>query len=293
MARILLRKHPSAFNTLALAVEASAEGLSYTPTGAALNFQQMLALRKALPVSDPHEFRLSLANLGVSVRLTLYWQGREYWILVRQQRQDRGDRVLKLISGYVPAQELNLPLHTALQEVAEECLVETADGWLGGRYGDTWLATPYREQLHYLESQHFSLSSRSGAARPVQAGNLKLLERPRAYVHCPTSSLQLVYDLRLELPKEAREPSLWHVDERLQDGQLVARLERRRADLFLIELEDGRPTGQLLTLRRGLLLPASSRSRWLSEGFAEQNGWLVADERIAWHDWLRLRQSAP
>lgn len=131
------------------------------------------------------------------MRLTLNWQGRDYWVLVRQRRLDRGDTVLKLISGYVPAHELNLPLLTAIQEVAEECLVETAGGWLGGRFGDTWLPTPYQGSLRYRENSHFVLTPLSGAARPVQAGSLRLLERPRAYVHLPTASLQLVYDMRL------------------------------------------------------------------------------------------------
>ncbi|MGC3654903.1 metal ABC transporter ATPase, partial [Pseudomonas aeruginosa] len=75
---------------------------------------------------------------GDWVGLTLNWQGRDYWVLVRQRRLDRGVTVLKLISGYVPAHELNLPLLTAIPEVAEECLVESAGGWLGGRIGDTW-----------------------------------------------------------------------------------------------------------------------------------------------------------
>lgn len=76
------------------------------------------------------------------MRLTLHWQSRDYWVLVRQRRQDRGDVVLKLISGYVPAHELNLPLHTAIQEIAEECLLETPEGWLSGRFNDTWLPAP-------------------------------------------------------------------------------------------------------------------------------------------------------
>jgi hypothetical protein len=98
---------------------------------------------------------VELANLGVSVRLTLHWQNRDYWVLVRQRRQDRGDVVLKLISGYVPAHELNLPLHTAIQEVAEECLLETPEGWLGGRFNDTWLPAPYAAALHYREALPF------------------------------------------------------------------------------------------------------------------------------------------
>ena len=284
MPRMLIRKNPSDFKTLPLFVEATPEGLSYQSIGMPLNFAQTLLKRRPVKVADNERFSLELANLGVSVRLTLHWQGRDYWVLVRQRRQDRGDVVLKLISGYVPAHELNLPLLTAIQEVAEECLIENGGSWLGGRYADTWLPTPY--PLRYHEDSHFRLSPLSGAARPVQCGNLMLMERPRAYVHLPTASLQLVYDLRLELPKDCRQPSLFHVDERLEDGELVARLERRRPDIYLLPLTNGLPTGELCTLRRGELVAASTRGLWLSEGFAAQDGWLVRDERIRWRDWL-------
>ncbi len=293
MPRILIRKDPSSFKTLQLFVEASPEGLSYQGLGMPLNFSQMLEKRKPVAVADSQRFAVELANLGVSVRLTLSWQGREYWVLVRQRRADRGDVVLKLISGYVPAHELNLPLLTAIQEVAEECLLETPEGWLSGRFGDTWLPTPYQSSLRYRETAHFSLSPLSGAARPVQCGNLKLLERPRAYVHLPTASLQLVYDLRLDLPKETRQLSLLHVDEHLEDGQLIARLNRARPDLFLIPLDQGRPTAELLTLKQGQLSPASTRGLWLAESFAPQDSWLVRDERIRWKDWLAQQNATP
>ncbi|HSC83368.1 MAG TPA: metal ABC transporter ATPase, partial [Pseudomonas sp.] len=133
MSRLLARKDPSAFTTLPLYVEAGPEGLNYRRLGLPLNFTQMLERRRPLAVADSRHFATELANLGVSVRLTLNWLGRDYLLLVRQRRPDRGDVVLKLISGYVPSHELNLPLLTAIQEVAEECLIETADGWLGGR----------------------------------------------------------------------------------------------------------------------------------------------------------------
>ncbi len=284
MSRLLARKAPGTFKTLPLYVEATADGLNYRGLGLPLNFAQMLERRRPVEAADSQRFALELANLGVSVRLTMAWQGRDHWLLVRQQRPDRGDTVLKLISGYVPAHELNLPLLTAIQEVAEECLIENGGSWLGGRYADTWLPTPY--PLRYHEDSHFRLSPLSGAARPVQCGNLTLMERPRAYVHLPTASLQLVYDLRLELPKDCRQPSLFHVDERLEDGELVARLERRRPDIYLLPLTNGLPTGELCTLRRGELVAASTRGLWLSEGFAAQDGWLVRDERIRWRDWL-------
>ncbi|MGY8830368.1 MAG: metal ABC transporter ATPase, partial [Pseudomonadales bacterium] len=107
MPRTLIRKDPSSFKTLQLFVEATSEGLSYQGLGMPLNFSQMLEKRKPVVVADSQRFAVELANLGVSVRLTFSWQGREYWVLVRQRRADRGDVVLKLISGYVPAHELN------------------------------------------------------------------------------------------------------------------------------------------------------------------------------------------
>lgn len=292
MPRVLIRKNPTAFKTLPVLVEASTEGLRYQSLGRPLNFAEVLERRRPVDVDDPSSFRLELANLGVSVRLTLSWQGQEYWVLVRQQRLDRGDVVLKLISGYVPAHELSLPLLTAIQEVAEECLLETPEGWLAGRFGDIWLPAPYQGSLRYREAVHFNLASLSGSARPVQCGQMTLMERPRAYVHLPTASLQLVYDMRLELPKETRELSLFHVDERLEDGKLVAQLDRSRPDLYLIPLQHGRPTASLLTLRKGLPVTASTRGLWLSESFAPQHEWVVRDERIRWRDWIGTTSAA-
>lgn len=287
MPRVLIRKNPTAFKTLPLLVEASPEGLRYQSTGRALNFTEMLERRRPVAVEDPARFNIELANLGVSVRLTLSWQGQEYWVLVRQQRQDRGDVVLKLISGYVPAHELSLPLLTAIHEVAEECLLETPEGWLGGRFGETWLPSPYQGSLRYREAVHFKLASLPGSARPIQCGQMALIEQPRAYVHLPTASLQLVYDMRLELPKETRELSLFHVDERLQDGKLVAELSRSKPDLYLVPLLGGRPTAALFTLRKGQPVPASTRGLWLSESFAAQDDWVMREERISWRDWIR------
>jgi hypothetical protein len=286
MPRILARKDPETFKTMPLEVEADAGSLTYQGHGQPLNFSQLLERRKPLQLADNQHFSTQLANLGVSVRLTLNWRGRDHWLLVRQRRPDRGDTVLKLISGYVPAHELNLPLLTATQEVAEECLIETPDGWLGGRYGETWLPTPYQGRLHHRNDCHFQLQPLSGAACPVNAGSLPLLERPRAYVHLPTASLQLVYDMRLQLPREAHLPSLFHVDEHLHNGQLLASLDRRRRDLFLLPLHQDHPGGELFRLEKGQMQPISTRGLWLAESFAEQDGWLVRDERISWKNWL-------
>ncbi|MCD5983063.1 metal ABC transporter ATPase [Pseudomonas sp. CDFA 610] len=293
MPRTLIRKNPSNFKTLPLFVEATPESLSYQSVGMPMNFTQTLQRRRKVEVPDPERFATELANLGVSIRLTISWQNRDYWVLVRQRRQDRGDVVLKLISGYVPAHELTLPLHTAIQEVAEECLIETPQGWLSGLFKDTWLPAPYASALHYREAMPFTLTPLSGAARPVRAGNLTLLERPRAYVHLPTASLQLIYDMRLEIPKEARPISLFHVDEMLENDQLVARLNRSKPDLYLMPLENGSPLPELYTLKRDKLSPAGTRGLYLAESFAAQDGWVVREERIRWKDWLRQQGMTP
>jgi len=291
MPNVLLRKSPATFKTLPLYVEASPDRLSYQSLGRPLNFNEVIQRRRPVSIPDSNAFSVELANLGVSVRFTLSWQGREYWVLVRQQRLDRGDVVLKLISGYIPAHELNLPLLTAIQEIAEECLLETPEGWLTGRFGETWLPTPYQASLRYREAVYFNLASLSGATRPVYCGNMVLMDRPRAYVHMPTASLQLIYDMRLEVPREVRQLSLFHVDERLEDGQLVAQLDRNRPDLYLMPLDEGQPQERLLQLRNGQFSEVSTGELWLSESFAPQEGWVVRDERIRWKDWWAARSA--
>ncbi|RMU78239.1 hypothetical protein ALP26_04809, partial [Pseudomonas savastanoi pv. glycinea] len=91
MPRTLIRKNPSNFKTLPLFVEATPEGLSYQSIGMPMNFAQTLQRRRKIDVPDTERFSTELANLGVSVRLTVSWQNRDYWVLVRQRRQDRGD----------------------------------------------------------------------------------------------------------------------------------------------------------------------------------------------------------
>ncbi|EPN57935.1 hypothetical protein A244_11260 [Pseudomonas syringae pv. actinidiae ICMP 18807] len=127
----------------------------------------------------------------------------------------------------------------------------------------------------------------------MRSGNLTLIERPRAYVHLPTASLQLIYDMRLEIPKEARPISLFHVDEALENDQLVARLNRSKPDLYLMPLENGSPLPELYTLKRDKLTPAGTRGLYLAESFAAQDGWVVREERIRWKDWLRQQGMTP
>ena len=288
MLQILANKNPHAFKTQAIRVEACNQQLAYQPVGLPLSFGEMQERRRPLDIVDSQNFSAELANLGVSVRLTVEWQGRDYWVLVRQQRADRGDTVLKLISGYVPSQDLLLPLMSALQEVSEECLVSCPSGWLSGRYGEHWLQQPYLATIDYHEDHHFRLTPRSGSARTIIAGNCPLLERPRAYIHQPTSSLQLVYDMRLELPDGLDAISLFHVDEKLEEQRLVACLKAHGPDLFLLPCDN--PDGELFTLQHGQLEAVETDDLWLSESFAPQDGWLIRHERIRFNEWMASRR---
>jgi len=96
----------------------------------------------------------------------------------------------------------------------------------------------------------------------------------------------------MELSKEVRQLSLFHVDECLEEGQLEARLDRSKPDLYLIPLHEARPQEQLLQLRNGELSAVSTRGLWLSESFAAQDGWVVRDERIRSKDWWMARSVA-
>lgn len=72
------------------------------------------------------------------------------------------------------------------------------------------------------------------------------------------------------VPKEAKSLSLFHVDERLEGDQLVARLDRQRPDLYLMPLKDGRPCAELYTLKKKDRLPKAVREGWHLASFAQQ-----------------------
>lgn len=286
MTLIVARKNPVVFKTQAIQIQASTEVLRYTPVGNPLSFAEMQERRQPAFVDNPDSFELTVANLGVSVDLQMEWQGRQFQLLVRQDRPDRGDNVLKLLSGYVPAHELRVPLLTAMTEIAEELLIETESGWLQGRYQNTWLPTPYADSLKLDDEQDFRLTSRGGASRPVICRELNLLERPRAYVHLPSNSLQLVYHMQLELPEAAQRLSLLHTDEFLDagSGELVAQMDYQRPELFLAERTNGAATGQLFTLQQGELIEQDTSAMTLSEAFAKQHGWVVEAPHCSWQE---------
>jgi hypothetical protein len=288
MSRIIARKDPGVFRTQAIEVKASPEVLCYTPVGNPLGFAQMQAMREPIEIDDPELFDIVVANLGVSVDLSLTWQQRQFRVLIRQKRIDQGDSVLKLISGYVPAHELRVPLLPVMTELAEELLIEGSHGWLQGSYLDTWLPTPYAPGLPRCKRYSFKLSPRHCGTRPVLCRELHLIERPRAYVHLPTNSLQLVYAMQLELPENCANMTLLHADERFNEssGELIVEMDYQKPEIFLAELRDGKATGELFSLVGGELQLRRPKNPWLSETLAAQSGWVVSAQRCDWSEGL-------
>jgi hypothetical protein len=288
MSRIIARKDPGVFRTQAIEVKASPEVLCYTPVGNPLGFAQMQAMRQPIEIDNPERFDIVAANLGVSVDLSLTWQQRQFRVLIRQKRIDQGDSVLKLISGYVPAHELRVPLLPVMTELAEELLIEGSHGWLQGSYLDTWLPTPYAPGLPRCKRYSFKLSPRHCGTRPVLCRELHLIERPRAYVHLPTNSLQLVYAMQLELPENCANMTLLHADERLNgsSGELIVEMDYQKPEIFLAELRDGKATGELFSLVGGELQLRRPKNPWLSESLAAQDGWVVSAQRCDWSEGL-------
>ncbi|MBL4834273.1 MAG: metal ABC transporter ATPase [Pseudomonas sp.] len=289
MSRIIARKNPGVFRTQAIEIKASPEVLRYMPVGNPIGFAEMQALREPVEVENTDNFELVAANLGVSVDLSLNWQGRQFRVLIRQKRVDHGDSVLKLISGYVPAHELRVPLLPVMTELAEELLIEGSHGWLQGSYLDTWLPTPYAPLLPRCKRYSYKLTPRQCGTRPVLCRELHLVERPRAYLHLPTNSLQLVYAMQLELPENCADMTLLHADERLDanNGELIVEMDYQKPEIFLAEIQDGKATGELFSLVSGELQLRSPQNRFFSEALAEQHGWVVAAPRCEWNEGLQ------
>jgi hypothetical protein len=276
------------FRTQAIEVKASPEVLCYTPVGNPLGFAQIQAMREPIEIDDPESFDIVVANLGVSVDLSLTWKQRQFRVLIRQKRIDQGDSVLKLISGYVPAHELRVPLLPVMTELAEELLIECSHGWLQGSYLDTWLPTPYAPALPRCKRYSFKLSPNHCGTRPVMCRELHLIERPRAYVHLPTNSLQLVYAMQLQLPENCTDMTLLHADERLDEssGELIVEMDHQKPEIFLAELREGKATGELFSLVAGELQQRRPKNPWLSETLAAQDGWVVSAQRCDWNEGL-------
>ena len=135
MTKILAHKNPGLFRSRRVAIRRNAQGVYEAQiVRPEMDFNTLAGYRKQGP-TDPQRLQLALngegylfANLGVSTVLTLKYDGNTYAVAVRRDREDLGDSVAMLVSGYTDLKHLPNPQKAIFEEIAEEVLPLTSDG---------------------------------------------------------------------------------------------------------------------------------------------------------------------
>ena len=224
MERNCLRREPAdSFQTRRVILDQTNDGWGISPFGDLISFDQLQAFRQAGVIED-NEGSQVFANLGVSLQLIIHHQDRKALALVPQ------GNILKLVSGYVPDNQLATPLETAWAELMEEVLPWDNNGchgysWRGQAIDDPYGGSPCGlVRLKPLEVREAPLL---GGQRPV---NLLCFGRSLGwpvsfYIHQQTASLQLVFPMAVTLPDSI---SLIHVEDRLDNSsqQILSIIER-------------------------------------------------------------------
>ncbi|RRJ82343.1 hypothetical protein [Aestuariirhabdus litorea] len=276
---MLLSQHPpDAFRTRNIQVELEGSAVHLSACGPPFDFTDLLQQRSNPPPQEGSAF--TATHLGVSGFIRLRWQELRFLLLVRQQRADRGDRVLKLPSGYVDLDLLATPALALEQEISQELLLHSEQElWPIERNGSE-LQRVYQAQLSYHPECAQLATATPFRSREVYWEGEPLTEC-ECYLHRPTGSVQLVYHWDLELPdRPMSDLSLWQLEERINPRSgLLETLWEEREPLWLAALNDyNLIDGGFYQLRDGLLLPAEgSAELQLSEYFAPRQGlWVNA-----------------
>ena len=318
MPKILATRNPSAFRTRQVSVRHDDRGIHITPFGPELSFAGMMQLRK--PV-DRHSIHLGLAsegynfaNLGVSSVLTTYLDGREYLILVRQDRPDFGDSVAKLLSGYMPSDSLVNPLEALAAEVSEEFLpCSDEEVILSGLINGRALPKPFADSAKYEPGLSFQMVDKVNLYNlpdvhdgAVFVGGKQLAEgSPRLYYDATKNSAQLVFNYHINFPVLSAIFALNHGEAhylRAKNGHLHHSEEVRNGNLLevvlhysgilLVELDKGSLTPRVFTFSNGAPLPFTGKVL-LSEAFAPKTDGVVSQSNISLEDYLARMRATP
>lgn len=220
MTQVLARKDAEAFSAYQIEIEKIGDTVHLIPTGKLLSFSEIMALRKP---RSPEEFldggKAILANLGVSAVLTISYQTKDYLVLVCQARKDFNDLVAKLISGFISAKDIAVPLKAIQTEIAEEFLPFSGGLLIPGELNNHPLDRPYAKTLSYASSINFRLipGSRLALRRdhvPLTIQGEKINYSPLFYIHTGTNSAQLVYSFHVNIDKiENLSLSIYHAED--------------------------------------------------------------------------------
>jgi len=334
---ILARKDATNFENNPPRIWIRGNGVGLESTDVRYTFREMTAKRKSIQGTPENPVDRELiaenmarllmseegfvpANLGISLYITTTINGENFAVLVYQDRGDTmGDRVFKLISGYVDATGkeslLSSLFGTASVEANEEVLpsngmrkmlpcsivaakeiIVTAPGEqaLHGTIDRVNMPSPYPERFHYDSVQRWTLESMDNL------GALPSLWQDRAisvegtlvpntgiYFDAAVGAAQLVFGFELQLP-DVPGLTLAHAEDApdSEPGHIVT--EYHDGGLVLVKLdENGRLTNQSFWLLGGKLYPAHGDNITLSEVFSPRKEVATMMHNIALHEYLR------
>ena len=276
---ILRREAATAFSTRQIKLVRTGDGYDLRPVGDPLTFNEMAAIRSsgAIPPCFPTNNEICLANLGVSVLLRIQVDGNDYLVLVEQDRAHAG-RVLKPVSGYVETSELENPVNTVLREISEEVLFKQGPGYFPFYFEGRPVGNPYGLPQQSVAIELQSSSWLAGKQRePVFIHGKPVTLPVHLYVHCPTSSVQLVFSLTVVL--DAWPEQGFFVEDEKEDGFLVSRLRTERR-LVLMQCQEETLT-DCFQLVNGKLTPFYPEKCQLSEFFAARESGCVFIETVS------------
>ncbi|WP_461535899.1 hypothetical protein [Spongorhabdus nitratireducens] len=277
---ILKNESPDDYRTRPVRVRFDGESYCVEPFGDAYDFSTMRSRRQPLNASAlpaPGEpFELELANLGVSTWLRLEIDGKNYLALVFHRR-NRGDQVLKLVSGYVPTEYLDDPGKMILQEISEEVLLQTKKGFCRFALDDQKLPWPY------LDLKPDPVSVLLQPEPPPFATCLQWFINNQAanacgYIDTRVSSLQLIYSFSAVLPETVLRAS--SAEDELVDGQLLTRFDPDCQLVFAALGKTDDLTGDFYCLADGKLQPVDCSNASLSEAFVPRQDVFVSQSSI-------------
>lgn len=273
-------------------------GYSFEAVGEEMGFSELMRLRKQGAYADKMRENLLgeghvFANVGVSSVLEFGYSHRSYLLLVRQDRTDGS--VCKLLSGYVDDKDFGKFESAALKEVAEELLPVTEDEMIfHGRKlvpltGDIYLPTPYYDAVVYAPN-HYALGSFWQQFAGISDVDTNIAFNQQLHFSAPTNSCQIVHLYCIFFPRDdGRKFSLFHAEDKLVDGRLEARLDRKGIVLAELgtDIARGKLTGRLFTFEHGEIVPYDSGGVVLSEAFAPKTReGIVERENIALSEYL-------
>ena len=267
------------------------------------SFDEMLKQRKKSVSDDEIQAQLmdgaySPANLGVSALLVAYFHGTAYLLAPIAKRSDRQseDTVVKLLSGYVPAEKLHDPEAHILKEISEEFLLMSGSEIHPGEYKGNLLEMPYAGVYPY-SPYHFYLSKGGrfelpGIKKKVDIessrGKKRFSSDVQFHIAADTNSSQLIFRFGVSMQYLAK-VTLNHAEEKFNpiSKNLETFLHPKGFVLLQID-ENSKLNGFAYTLSEGCLLPYG-QPILLSEAFAPKTNGISSIGSISLVDYLKTQ----